>query len=315
VIIAHLIASLALSANPSPDVWQWSAVLAADIEPQSHGVLAAGLRKGAFALQYNTDTLDVTYGPDFDGGRWWVTARGEGLVAGLMPFPWAAGGPAPEQAVYASYVGGSAGVIKYLPQGLWAGVQASTRTYIFGAVDGGLAPVPDVRPSFAVGAELGWYSDWLNIRGKSGVDVSDVATAPFAEVQARLTLPGWWAPLLEFRGGLGINQDYVTRTRLGGVSPYAVPLAGAGWAEWWVQNYAAVHAGPQISWQSGKAALFADAAHFDGDNALGLGASLHQSFGLWYADVVAGWAPKIERQAGVGRVSVWLAVGRDWGSL
>ncbi len=290
-------------------------MLAADLEPQPHGVLAAGLRKGALSLQYNTDTLDITYGPQFDGGRWWVSARGEGLVAGLMPTPWVDGAPAPEQALFASYAGGSAGVIKYLPAGLWAGLQGGTRTYIFGHVDGSTIPVPDVRPSFSAAGEVGWSSTWLNTRAKAGVDLSEVATAPFAEFEARLSLCGWLTPMLDIRGGLGRNQDYVTRTRLGGVSPYAVPLAGAGWAEWWVQNYIAVHAGPQVSWQAGKAALFVDAAYFDGEDALGLGLSVRQGFGLWFVDLVAGFAPSIERRADVGRASVWLAVGRDWGAL
>lgn len=55
----------------------------------------------------------------------------------------------------------------------------------------------------------------------------------------------WFAllPRFELRAGWARGQDRVLRTRLGGLNPYVVPLAGAAWAEWLVERYVAGRAG------------------------------------------------------------------------
>jgi hypothetical protein len=130
------------------------------------------------------------------------------------------------------------------------------------------------------------------------------------EAHAHLTArfhPAWRvAPLVECRAGAATDVDIVTATRLGGLVPHVVPVAGAAWAEWWVEDYAAVRLGPQVNAGPWHVAAVADAARFDADHAEGFGLLGGYAKTPWSADVHAGWAPWIARAKGVSRTSVYV---------
>jgi hypothetical protein len=193
----------------------------------------------------------------------------------------------------------------------------------------GAAP-PDARAVGTVDAIVGWYTPAARGWARAGVDIATTdATALRAPhlVGAFAWMPDWraggvaLAPRVELHAGIAENQDDLLRTRLGGLNPWVVPLAGAAWAEWWVEDYAAarlggtVGAGEPGAKQVGvRVSPFVDLATFDGDAAAGFGLGVRAWRGRLFADLTGGVAPWIPRQDNVGRTSVWFAVGWDWGT-
>ena len=312
MIASATTALLLVAASGGSDEWQWRAALGAHIEPQTHGVFDLGLKKDELSIELLTDTLDIRWAAKRPQGHWWAAARGEALIAGLMSTPYRAGAPAPDRGLFASYVGAEAGGVLHLPAGLWAGLDGAAKVFFFGATSTTKIPVPPTARLFTAAAQLGWWSPWLNLRVRAGADLRDDTVAPFARLVGALE-PKWWlAPHVKVHAGISDGQDAITQTRVGGLSPYAVPVAGSGWAEWWVDDYAAVRAGPRVSWSSGHATVFGDLVFFDRQRAEGIGVEARQTYGAWFAEVAAGYAPRIPRAPGVGRFGAWLRVGRQW---
>lgn len=308
-----LLVSALIAATPAP--WQWRAAAGAQIDGAPHGVLDLGARKGPFSVELLTDTLDVRWMPRLDDGRWWMGLRGEALIAGLMRSPWTNGGPDETRALSASYVGLDAGRVVEMPGGLWGGIDASARVYLFGGTSATQIDVPETSVVTTGAGFLGWANGWAKAELRFEARIRDDAVGPVASLFGEVR-PAWIiAPFIEVRAQLAAGLDDVTRTRLGGLNPYVVPLGGAGWAEWWVEDYAAARGGGRVNWGSGHAALFADVATFDGIEAYGLGLSVEQTLGLWFAQLSAGFAPNIERQDSITRLSGWILVGRRWGAF
>ena len=97
-----------------------------------------------------------------------------------------------------------------------------------------------------------------------------------------------------------------------------MPLAGAAWAEWWAEDYAVTRVGGTVGPGTGTSGLrvspFVNLAAFDGTRAAGFGVGARAWHDRWFIDATGGWAPWIERQPGISRVSVWFSLGLDWGS-
>ena len=72
---------------------EWRTALGGSVDKTPHGVYELGWRRGPASVTFNTDTLDLRWSPDVEGGRWWVALRGEVGGAGLLFSPWRAGGP------------------------------------------------------------------------------------------------------------------------------------------------------------------------------------------------------------------------------
>ncbi len=294
--------------------WEFRADFGGEFNASPHGVVDIGVRKGPFTAQLLTDTLDVRYAPGYESWRWWAGARVEAYTAGLLPSPWSDGAPAPQQALAASYIGLDGGLITYLPHGFYVGGQASARGYTFSQLDKTTVPIPEDTLVATPEVLLGFWSPGVEAQARAGADVRQGHVAPRASGEIALR-PAWQvAPFLEARGGWARRQDFLTRTRLGGLNPYVVPLAGAGWAEFYVQNYGAVRAGPSVAGEYGELAVFADAVVFDERSRplYGFGGRVRFQSDALFLDTAAGWSPNLPRTGGHAPVTVWVVAGLDW---
>ena len=300
----------ALAADPGP--WEIRAALGGEFNPSSHGVADLGVRRGPWSAQLLTDTLDLRWEPEGDRGRAWVAARAEFGAAGLMISPWLNGAPAPTDALTASYAGLEGGALRYLPAGLYAGGQGWARLAWFGVPEGSLRADP--YPETWVRAEtvLGWWRPGGHIQAFVGLDVVIDDLEPHATLDAAWTPPWTVVPIAELRACQAEDQGLLQLSRVGGLNPYVVPLAGAGWGEWWVEDYAAARLGVAAQGGWGRVGLVVDQARVDGQNATGFGLLARGQRRLVYLDTAVGYAPWIERQDGVGRFSVWAVLGLDW---
>lgn len=293
---------------------EWRAATGAELNADPHGVIDLGARSGPWSAQLLTDTLDVRYAPEHDRGRWWVGLRGELMIAELMAFPWRDGAPTPELGIYASYAGLEGGWIRYLPAGLYVGVQGYARQYRFSPVVE-TTPAPPNTHRVRAEALAGWWTEAVQLYGVAGCQQTRDGVAPHGQVtmQAR---PDWtMAPMVGAWAGWAQGQRALTRTRMGGLNPYVVPLAGAGWAEWWVEDFVVLRAGPSIDFGTVRLGLAADVGWSDvSDLVWGVGAhSRVQGARPLFFQLDAGYGAGVPRSEGVWPLSVWWLVGRDWG--
>lgn len=285
------------------------------IDSDPHGTVDLGVRRGALSAQLFTDTLDLRFAPESAGGRFFVAARGEALAAGLLASPWTAGAPDPSRSLWASYAGLEGGFVRYLPNGFWAGAQASARAYWFEARAETRVPVPS--PTSLVTGEViaGSFSPDLAAWIRAGVDVEGLSPSPHVAVEATYRPSATVAPRLEVRAAWAKNQSDLTRTRLGGLNPYVVPLAGAAWAEWRVESYVAARAGITWSTRWTEVGALCDVAAFDDTIVSGFALTARARVRRFFVENALGVAPWITRQAGVSRVSAWFLVGTEWGAF
>lgn len=293
-----------------------------------HGVFDLGLRKGALSAELLTDTLDLRWAPEGDRGRAWVALRAEAGAAGLLISPWTDGAPDPSRSLIASTLGPEAGVVAYLSSGFWVGGAAGARAWSLQAAADRVEPAPNGRVVLTYDALAGWWSPSAQAWLRAGADASPglAPSSPHAHFTAA-GRPEWAvAPLAALRLGAASGQDALTRTRVGGLNPYVVPLAGAGWAELWVEDYAALRAGPSLRAGPWGVDAFADLVVVggaepgtttldDGRLLVGLGGHLRWQGARGFAEVDAGAAPGLPRQADVARVGVWARAGWDWGPV
>jgi hypothetical protein len=291
---------------------QWRAAFGGEINEDPHGVLDLGVRQGDVSLELLTDTLDLRWQPYGDGWRAWLGGRAEGGAAGLLISPWQDGAPAPEAALLASYLGADAGALLALPAGFYAGPVGSARIYQFGSLSETTIAVPGPRAVISPEVIVGWSGPGMWGQVRAGADLQSVRRAP--RIAGEFVVSPWWtlAPRLELRGGVARDQDFLTLTRLGGLNPYVVPLAGAAWAEFRTQSYAAARLGPVLQGESGRIALVVDAVVFDGRRELGTGAMGRFVHGDLFVEASIGFAPTVERRGDVPPVSAWLRAGLDW---
>lgn len=323
-------------AEANSDPWELSFEAGGQIDPQPFGVANATLRRGPLTLRLITDTLEAELGEGTGGGRWWVKARVQGFASQLLVGPWRDGGPDPESALVSPHVGAEVGYVHHLPAHFYLGASAFARWFWFFAGRDNPGPAPD--PTFWVSptAMVGWWrGPELRAALQGGIDVSEGLSSqdPFRNdgdvyVAPKIAFEGVFVPAegivvprVELRAGWAREQGRLVRTRLGGLNPYVVPLAGAGWAEFLVQEYAVLRAGPNVRWDlgggvTGHVALVADLAAFDGQQELAFALLSHTGFARgWFVDATVGWAPFIDRASGVLRASGWLLVGRGFQPL
>lgn len=300
--------------------WEGRVMLGGEIAPRSFGILDVGLKKGPLSIQILTDTLDVRLAPELKTGRYWVGARVQTFAAGLMIAPWTAGAPDDTRAWQAGYVGADAGWLRYLPRGVYAGLAGSARLYFFWADERVPVRPPGLTPLFTLDGVLGHHTPSSHLAVRAGADSTFSRLAPHVYVEG-VVRPAWAvAPRIEVRAGVAMGQDDIMRTRLGGLNPYVVPLAGAAWAEFWVENYIALRAGPSLRLplpgrvsHTLELAVISDVAGVAGRLTAGFAVLARWQLGRIFLDGAFGWAPWIERQADIGRVSGLLLLGAHWG--
>lgn len=317
--------SLTQAAAAAPGTpWEMRIGGGGELGATSFGIFDLGLRKGPLSIQLLTDTLDLRYAPELKRGRAFVGLRAETFAAGLMISPWTDGAPDPARALYAAYLGLDGGYVRYLPAGFYAGVQGGARLYLFFAQSQTTAAVPGPTPVFTAEGVLGHYTPSSHLWVRAGLDGELTVAMPHVAVEATVR-PDWaLAPRVEVRGAWARNQDFITRTRLGGLNPYVVPLAGAAWAEFWVESYLALRAGPsvrvrlpsrRVTEHSLELAAVSDVAGFDGRTELGFGLLGRWRYGRYSLDAALGYAPLVHRQEGISRVTGFLLFGTDWSPL
>lgn len=276
----------------------WTLALGAQADQDSHGIATVIAQDGPWTYGYYTDTLEVRVAPDLEGGRAWAALRTEAGLAGLLASPWEDGAPAPEQALVAGYISSEGGAVRYLRGGLWWGGQMSAQAWWFLPTQATTIEVPTWQPYGRAEWIGGWWSEPAAIDIRAGADAQPDGLSPHVSARMRWA-PAWTVrPNVNVQVGWAHAQDLVTLTRLGGLTPYAVPLAGAAWAEFRVEDYAAVQLGPELSVKTLDFALLADVAHFQSRTELGFSPRAR-----WHArsvslDLAVGYAPKLVRQQG-----------------
>ena len=323
-----------LSQPARADGLAWRAALGAQLDSDSHGMADVGLRRDRWSLELLTDTVDLRYAPSDEHGRAWVALRLEAVATGLFISPWTDGAPDPGRALFSHAVGMQAGALHYLPHGWYIGASGQVRYQFFGATATTAVVVPRGRPISTADGVVGWWSAHTSAWARAGADAwleptrqDQPRAAPHLAAQARWEPAGVVAPVVGVWAGVAHGQDPITRTRLGGLNPYVVPLAGAAWAEWRVEDYAALRAGARLTAtleRVGEVSVmpFADTAvapeidrtHADGPWAVGFGLWGRWQHGRASLDLAGGYAPWISRHKGVSRVSAYLRAEVDWGT-
>ncbi len=206
--------------------------------------------------------------------------------------------------------------MRYLPGSFYAGFGVSERVYLFFARSAATTiAAPGPTSLLTVDGVIGRYTRESHVWLRGGFDLQGVDAQPHVALEATWRPALEVAPRAELRAGWARGQTFLTRTRLGGLNPYVVPLAGAAWAEWWVESYVAGRAG--VSWKNrwAEAGLLVDAAAFDGRVVSGFAALGRFTWRRFFVDTTLGWAPFIPRQPGISPVSLWLLFGSDWEPL
>ena len=354
-----LLAALGLSAPAAAAELEWRAMVGGQVDPAPHGVFDLALRTDDWELGLYTDTLQALWTPSGDRGRSWLGTRNEALIAGLTIDPWLDGALARELGWTTSYLGLEAGTVRYGPKGLYAGLQGNGRRYLLG--EGLLVAQPDPvltatadkldkSDVFIVRAEAvgGWWSPAAHAWLIAGLDWVPDAVDPVVhgqKVQPHLNLTATWrpeegllVPRAELRAALASGQGGLTATRVGGLNPYVVPVAGAGWGELWAESYVALRAGPEVHKGPVRVGLLGDLAlvqddvwrdlreelwllqqdpavfaSYDGDRPLA-GASLQARYqpARFYVEGALGRG-FLERAPGVSPYAGWVLLGLDWG--
>ncbi len=301
---------------PEADPLLWRLSFGGELAGTAHGVVDVGVRFGPWRAQLFTDTLDLRWGLELGDGRVELGARGQFFAGGMMIDPWTAGAPDPARRRVAAYASVDGEYVRYLGHGLYARGALTLREWFFVATDTTRIALPD--PTFIASPELtlGWWRPDVELTATAGADLGQNGAAPRGRLFFRYTPEARVGPRVELRAGLAHGQDDLTKTRLGGLNPYVVPLAGAAWAELWVERYVALRAGPRATLGPVELSLVADLAWVDDGRRL-FGVAALTRVGLdapWFVEASVGYAPELPRPTDLGRYGVWVLVGRSWGS-
>jgi hypothetical protein len=299
--------ALAVAAATAPEV-RFAA--GGEAGPTSYGVVELGVRSGPWSAELLTDTVDLRWASSSDRGRSWIGLRGVAATAGFFLFPWEEGRPAPERAWQARSLTLDAGRLRYARGGWYGGGRVAASGWIFAGTGGSYDPPAPTVVGTADALGGLWTDRWRGW-GRLGLDVGDGAVAPHASFELLHHDDADAGLVLAIRAGVGYGQTDVTRTRLGGSSPYFVPLVGFAAAEHRVEDYAALRVGASFDAGVPAFSLYTDAAAFDGDVGAGFGARVAVEGERWFARAEGGVAPWVPRgsRRGDGGVFVWFGRG------
>ncbi len=272
----------------------------AEINRDGHGMVDVVAAGRGWRVALLTDTLELSFRPEHQRGRSWLDLRGQAGAAGLAISPWTRGEPDVARAQLAFTAALQGGSIAYGPGGTWVGLTGGVTRWAFAPKSEATGEVSEDRTVGQAAGVFGVHRSGVSGWGRVGVDVQLAAASPFAHGQATWSPDEWLlAPYLQIHAGTAENADVATATRLGGLNPYVVPLAGAAWAEFWVEDYAAVRAGPALNLGDWTLAPVGDVATFDADAAYGLALTARWEHGRWDIDGAVGVAPDLDRPDGV----------------
>jgi hypothetical protein len=286
------------------------------LDAAPHGILDLGLRSGPWSAELYTDTLDLRLSEADETGRSFVAVRLGALAAQLLFAPWSDGAPDPARALLSPHAALQLGRYEYLGRGLYLGLEGEARAFLFFKGSERTTPAPDPTWVLSPKGVVGYWTPALELRFEASTDVLPDRVAPRGAGYFRLLPEGVLVPRIELWAGSGHKQGDLLRTRLGGLNPYVVPLAGAGWAERWVEDYAVLRIGPHLHFfpfgLTAQLSVVADLAWADGQRDLGLGLLGRLEGDPWFVELSGGYTPTLPRPEGASRLSAFLMAGSRW---
>lgn len=308
---------------------EWRAGGGAQLETAGHGLADLGYRSGGWSAELYTETLDLRYERSFSRGKVVVGGRAGAFGGGMWLTPWTAGAPDLDRIQFCTSAGPDLTAQRWLGGGAFLGATVSSRGQWFTPGERATLRVDNVWWTRA-DAGFGWWVDdgRRTFWAAGGVDWTEAFAggsrlSPHAFAQGTWTVDADVAPVVEARAGWAANADDVVATRLGGMTPYHVPLAGAAWAEFWVEDYAALRLGAASRFGAFTVPVFLDTAVWtlpaattspdptDGW-AMGLLTGLRWNRDTWFVQGDVGWSPTLDRQPGVWPVALFFHVGTAW---
>ncbi len=307
-------------------------------ENQAHGIVDAGVETDHWALTLYTDTLDARAWHQGGRGLVEVGLTGCAFAGGMWLSPWTNGAPDLTRAQWVSYVGPDLWAQAFLGHGWYAEGMASGQRHLFQATRTSTVEVADRWWLHGQGTLGGWFADGQRqLRISGGVDHTRAAdggvlTSPFAQLTASFA-PSLddrsVAPRFSFVGRVAEDADAVVATRVGGMTPYHVPLAGAAWAELWVEDVLATRGTLAVKVLDGEDRFVlhgaVDAVAWTGTGdplaplrdgvAVGLESGLTWTRDAVFLETKVGYAPGLQRQPGIWPVPVYLLAGIDGAPL
>ncbi len=335
-IAGRFSAVLAGEAGPDDSVpFHGIAVLAYDFDPW----IAAGQP----SIVLDTDTLRLGLTEMRLGDRWrlGIEAAGEALIAGLLTDHYVEGEAQPERGFFASYIEARGRIKRLADGGGWAELSLTGRRWLFDRTDE-TDPALVLPPEAWVlmpRVHLGWWrladdAGWRErqrlfprLRGFAlGIDLGlDLRSAArdWGSTGARdrnaaatvIPLVRQWARLgvplgerlrieVEQRAGYGVDEDDLTRARIGGMNPYVVAVPGAPWAAWLSERFVGGRVALPLRLfgdvelaPTAAAVWLRDVDRRDAD-AMGLvwgaGATVDARFGPWQVDLRGGVCPSLD---------------------
>lgn len=304
------------------DTAEWRFAAGGQIEAEGHGIVDLGWRRGPLSAQLFTDTLDLRWTPTFSRGKVTIGVRGSGFASNMWITPWSNGAPDSSRAQTSPAAGLDVRAERWGPRGTWAALEGFARYQWFlpqGALE--VADTPWARGAAAVG----YWSEVAAARVSAGVDATASVTAPFASLEATIApKSARVVPFGELRAGWAQGQDDVVATRLGGLTPYHVPFAGAAWAEFWVEDYVVSRVGAELRLDPVRLCAAVDSGVWTYPDATALPAAPDRQGGVgfalggaferrgWFAEAIGGASPSLPRVGGGPALSAFFVVGTGW---
>ncbi len=305
---------LASTVGFAAEPWTWEGRVGAQVDAGTRGLFELTFRRRDLSLSLFTNTLDVRWEPSTDRGRAWLVARVEPLLAGLFFARWSDGAPDEARSLFASSATLNGGFVRYLPRGFYAGLDVAAQLWVFNAGPTTAIDVPGLTPVLRTDALLGVWHPFAHLWGRVGTDWLVEGPSPHAHLTLTTSLPWIVRPAVTVRAGWAEHASDAVRTRLGGLNPYEVQLAGAVWSELWVEDYAALRIGPEAGKVGPKmtwsASVFADLVWADDRGDIGLGGATKLDFKGRWIELGIGGSPTLERITGPA-LSGWVRIGQD----
>jgi hypothetical protein len=125
---------------------------------------------------------------------------------------------------------------------------------------------------------------------------------------------------LQESAAFGVGEDDLTRDRIGGLTPFAAPMAGAPWAGWLSERYVAaqgsVHVRAFDDFELGPLVTALGLADPDRTGAQdelggqwGVGALADYRRGPWQFDLRGGWSPTLADDSGRAAWNLFASLG------
>ena len=291
----------------------------AEVNASPHGIANLAYQDGPWSVALITDTLDLRWSPEGQRGRAWLAVRGEVASVGVLNTPWQDG--APVAGFNGFYAGTEGGAVRYGRDGWYAGAAGMARQVWFTPGKADPSDVPDNGFWGSAEGLLGRWSPTFHVWMRAGVQHDGIGARvqPHAALTATTAFSRTWAPRAEVRAAWADGQSVLTATRVGGLNPYVVPIAGAGWGEWWAESYAAVRLGPQATWNHNNstwshavvvdAAALQDVRTTEADTVWGIGALQRWSGERWYVAADIGLGAGVKRASGDMAMDALVLVG------